>query len=380
MHVAFRGTAAAANAAHDVAFLLLPLSDFPALRVGDDAWAARVHGGFAKMASNVADRLAERPRKWPRRRTVVLSGHSLGGALAILVGGALKGRGRSIQLCTFGAPPPGDAQYARLLDGVPCLRFANRCDPVPRSLGGADHGGLGGLVDLPMVREYVHVGTHVELEPWSETWRHAVEAVAGRQAGAALATAPAPAPTEPRPAAEPSTAQQLWSVFEQFGLERRDAHRAEAARGPLRRHLRGAPPHAGDQARASLEGCPPRPRSVRSFVNSVRLHDNTNQDREGRRRWATVLDAASREDASASSLELRHVALPDGVVAAAARREGSLPSALDVRDALAVDEPRSDEGPARARAWPAGRASGDATASRASVGGSARVLALGITR
>ena len=195
VHVAFRGTATPLNAAHDVAFLLLPLSDFPALRIGDDAWAARVHGGFAKMASNVADRLAERLQKWPRR-TVVLSGHSLGGALAILVGGALKGRGRSIQLCTFGAPPPGDAQYARLLDGVPCLRFANRCDPVPRSLGGADHGGLGGLVDLPMVREYVHVGTHVELEPWSETWRHAVEAVAGRQAGAALATAPAPAATD----------------------------------------------------------------------------------------------------------------------------------------------------------------------------------------
>ena len=152
VHVAFRGTATPLNAAHDVAFLLLPLSDFPALRIGDDAWAARVHGGFAKMASNVADRLAERLQKWPRR-TVVLSGHSLGGALAILVGGALKGRGRSIQLCTFGAPPPGDAQYARLLDGVPCLRFANRCDPVPRSLGGADHGGLGGVL---VGRGFVH--------------------------------------------------------------------------------------------------------------------------------------------------------------------------------------------------------------------------------
>ena len=235
LHVAFRGTATPLNAAHDVAFLLRPLADFPALRVGEDPWAARVHSGFAKMASNVSDRLAERLEKWPRR-TVVLSGHSLGGALAILVGGALKGRGRTVQICTFGAPPPGDAQYARLLDGVPCLRFANRCDPVPRSLGGADHGGLGGLVDLPMVREYVHVGTHVELEPWSETWRHAVEAVAGRQAGAALVSvgsgtgggggstqpasggsaaasggsAPAPAPA---PASAAQTAQGLWSLL-----------------------------------------------------------------------------------------------------------------------------------------------------------------------
>ena len=63
VHVAFRGTATPLNAAHDVAFLLRPLSDFPALRVGDDAWAARVHSGFAKMASNVADRLAERLQK-----------------------------------------------------------------------------------------------------------------------------------------------------------------------------------------------------------------------------------------------------------------------------------------------------------------------------
>jgi len=113
LHVAFRGTATPLNAAHDVAFLLRPLSDFPALRVGEDAWAARVHSGFAKMASNVADRLAERLENWPRR-TVVLSGHSLGGALAILVGGALKGRGRSVQICTFGATPPGDAQCRKV--------------------------------------------------------------------------------------------------------------------------------------------------------------------------------------------------------------------------------------------------------------------------
>lgn len=208
VHVAFRGTATALDAARDVSFLLRPLSEFPALRVGDDAWAARVHSGFATAAAAVADQVADKLGAWPRKR-VVLSGHSLGGALAVLVGGALKGRGRDVQLCTFGAPPPGDAQYARLFAGVPCLRFANRCDPVPRSLGGADAGGLGGLVDLPMVREYSHVGTRVELEPWSETWRHAVEAVAGRPAGA-LVSAPAAAPTE---AAEPSTAQGLWSLL-----------------------------------------------------------------------------------------------------------------------------------------------------------------------
>ena len=257
VHVAFRGTATPLNAAHDVAFLLLPLSDFPALRVGDDEWAARVHGGFAKMASNVSDRLAERLEKWPRR-TVVLSGHSLGGALAILVGGALKGRGRSIQLCTFGAPPPGDAQYARLLDGVPCLRFANRCDPVPRSLGGADHGGLGGLVDLPMVREYVHVGTHVELEPWSETWRHAVEAVAGRQAGAALATTSnaTETPQSEASAAAPSTAQSLWSLLGnsvtnaagRIASKTLEVHSVDTYEAHLRTYMA--------KRRASLEGSP----------------------------------------------------------------------------------------------------------------------------
>ena len=268
VHVAFRGTATPLNAAHDVAFLLLPLSDFPALRVGDDEWAARVHGGFAKMASNVADRLAERLQKWPRR-TVVLSGHSLGSP-GDFVGGALKGRGRSIQLCTFGAPPPGDAQYARLLDGVPCLRFANRCDPVPRSLGGADHGGLGGVLDLPMVREYVHVGTHVELEPWSETWRHAVEAVAGRQAGAALATAPAPAATEPRPAAEPSTAQALWSVLSNSvsNAATRTASKTlevHSASTPTRRTSAHIWPSG---ARRSAHR-PPRPRSSSSFCCNI---------------------------------------------------------------------------------------------------------------
>ena len=198
VHVAFRGTATPLNAAHDVAFLLLPLSDFPALRVGDDEWAARVHGGFAKMASNVADRLAERLEKWPRR-TVVLSGHSLGGALAILVGGAER-TGPFRQLCTS-ARRRLATQYARLLD-VPCC--ASRTGATRARCWAADHGGLGGR-RLPMVRGIRPRAHACRIGPWSAGGA----TPSGRRgaAGAAPARRRRRRRTEPRPAAETSTAQ-----------------------------------------------------------------------------------------------------------------------------------------------------------------------------
>ena len=94
------------------------------------------------------------------------------------------------------------------------------------------------------------------MEPWSETWRHAVEAVAGRQAGAALATAPAPAATEPRPAAEPSTAQQLWSVLSnsvsnaatRIASKTLEVHSVDTYETHLRAYMA--------KRRASLEGSP----------------------------------------------------------------------------------------------------------------------------
>ena len=84
---AFRGSSAPLNAARHVAFLLLPRSDFPACATGDDN-VLRAYHGFAKMASNVADRLAgasSSARGGPSR---CRARHWA--SPAILVGGALR--------------------------------------------------------------------------------------------------------------------------------------------------------------------------------------------------------------------------------------------------------------------------------------------------
>ena len=104
-----------------------------------------------------------------KRRDVVCSGHSLGGALALLLAVELAARREELQLgsvaaVTFGAPHVGDGAFAaaaeRLLsecgaagESGGLLRCVMRSDPVPRLLG---------LHQAYL--DYRHVGPAVELE------------------------------------------------------------------------------------------------------------------------------------------------------------------------------------------------------------------------
>ncbi len=65
-------------------------------------------------------------------RRVVVTGHSLGGALALVAGALLASAGaRPVQLATFGAPKAGGAKLASLLHAVPGEQYRNGNDPVP---------------------------------------------------------------------------------------------------------------------------------------------------------------------------------------------------------------------------------------------------------
>jgi fermentation-respiration switch protein FrsA (DUF1100 family) len=65
-------------------------------------------------------------------RPFALTGHSLGGALAIAMGGLLLVEGRvPVSLTTFGAPRVGMAQLAGLLARAPGRRYRHGCDCVP---------------------------------------------------------------------------------------------------------------------------------------------------------------------------------------------------------------------------------------------------------
>jgi hypothetical protein len=100
-----------------------------------------VHEGFGRGAQYIIpDVIGPATFSGPDGEFALI-GHSLGGALALVVGAMLAVRGLvARQITTFGAPRPGYAQLGKLLAPVPALRqyrYANDLIPsLPPSLGG----------------------------------------------------------------------------------------------------------------------------------------------------------------------------------------------------------------------------------------------------
>ncbi|BBQ00665.1 hypothetical protein BSFA1_57930 [Burkholderia sp. SFA1] len=99
----------------------------------------RVHVGFARaarsMLSCVTNWLATTAAS---RAKVVMTGHSLGAAIASLLASACK----ADQLLTIGCPRVGDAAFKKTLDAVEITRLVDCCDIVtelPPEIGGYVH-------------------------------------------------------------------------------------------------------------------------------------------------------------------------------------------------------------------------------------------------
>lgn len=118
-------------------FLILPEgqlgTDFAAAGVG-----ARFHSGFMTALSDVwAEMFARVDREFSRsERPVWVTGHSLGGAIALLCGWRLQQQFIQVhQICTFGAPMIGnDATAAAFAREFPdkIFRYVDAGDIVPR--------------------------------------------------------------------------------------------------------------------------------------------------------------------------------------------------------------------------------------------------------
>ncbi len=118
--VAFRGSVTVQDWLRDFFFAPVEVRDHPQL--------GRCHAGFLDDAESIADAVAGAVRGRP----FMLTGHSLGGALAVGVAGLLLCAGVAAQaVVTFGAPRFGMARFAALLQSCAVRQYVRGNDPVP---------------------------------------------------------------------------------------------------------------------------------------------------------------------------------------------------------------------------------------------------------
>jgi hypothetical protein len=151
--VAFRGTVSIGNALTDVNAALIRQSIFPGL----------VHLGFAHAAETVYPTVRILLTASGRELPILVTGHSLGGAMATLVAHRLSAEGFPVRaVYSYGSPRPGDRDF-RDAYRLPHYRFVNNNDLVPH---------------LPMKWCYHHVGflkllTHDgKLLEEEKDWKH----------------------------------------------------------------------------------------------------------------------------------------------------------------------------------------------------------------
>lgn len=145
--IAFRGTEISdrRDLLNDVDMRLIPAD----ARVS----AARVHAGFDRAVTDVWSDLDPfiRAKRDRYREAIHFTGHSLGGALAVLAAVrtvTLIGLALPVRVTTYGQPRVGNAAFVAELDGRPwrrhvrCLDLVTRVPtPVPPIMDGYRHGG-----------------------------------------------------------------------------------------------------------------------------------------------------------------------------------------------------------------------------------------------
>ena len=126
------------------------LSDLDARPFIDNRLDTKLHRGFRDAAETIYEDILD---KYELDHTVYLTGHSLGGAIAQIIGLWLHSTGRhNVQIYTFGSPKVSTTFY---FNEPNHWRVVDRNDPVPF------------LPTLP----YVHSGVVIDIETlsWSET-------------------------------------------------------------------------------------------------------------------------------------------------------------------------------------------------------------------
>ncbi|EJM21298.1 putative lipase [Pseudomonas sp. GM21] len=109
------------------------LRDADAFQVPFEDTDSKVHRGFYQAAQKAYDFAVKYLDKFYAGQKLLICGHSLGGAVALLLSEMLRRRpeGYKIQLYTYGAPRAGDANFAKGAADLVHYRMVNHNDPVP---------------------------------------------------------------------------------------------------------------------------------------------------------------------------------------------------------------------------------------------------------
>ncbi|MGY2441800.1 lipase family protein [Pseudomonas sp. SDO52101_S400] len=109
------------------------LRDADALQVPFEEGNGQVHRGFYEAAQKAYDFAVKYLEKFYTGQTLLICGHSLGGAITLLLSEMLRRRpeGYNIQLYTYGAPRAGDADFVKAAADLVHHRMVNHNDPVP---------------------------------------------------------------------------------------------------------------------------------------------------------------------------------------------------------------------------------------------------------
>jgi len=138
-HVAVQGTANQKNWEEDVRIVLDGHADL----------GCRLHRGFHQIAAHLWAKIEEKPLQ--KSKPVVLTGHSLGGAVAVILSMIMQRQGYMVSAVTFGQPMVTDAAGCAVWSSqLQLCRVRYRDDPVPLlpPLGGYAH--FGSLLNLTL--------------------------------------------------------------------------------------------------------------------------------------------------------------------------------------------------------------------------------------
>jgi len=110
------------------------LRDADALQVPFEEGDGQVHRGFYEAAQKAYDFAVNYLEKFYTGQDLLICGHSLGGAITLLLSEMLRRRAGfnyNIQLYTYGAPRAGDADFVKGAADLVHHRMVNHNDPVP---------------------------------------------------------------------------------------------------------------------------------------------------------------------------------------------------------------------------------------------------------